>query len=148
MGIRTFYILTILLICASCDNTDYQVLEVDSKKGLLEVLSSNYIIDSVVFEKDDKLIYSMALKDKTKGHSKLNLLNTSNDYKVYIDDINLMDCSGANGIIFIREKGFSKQITDSVYRQKKHYQEIQQFWLNYKPCLDSIIKVNALRRLK
>lgn len=63
-----FYILIIFLICIGCDNTEYQVLEVNNKAGVLKVLNSNYIIDSVAFEKDDKVIFSMALKNKIIIH--------------------------------------------------------------------------------
>ena len=147
MGIKSFYILVIFLAFIGCDNTKYQVLEVDSKTGVLEVLNSNYVIDSIAFEKGDDLIFSIALKNKINGSNKLNLLNPSNDYRVYIDSIDFKDCNLKGGFFaFIRQKGFTKRITESIENQKKHYQEIQQFWFDYQPCQDSIIKIDALRR--
>ena len=122
MGIKSFYILIIFLICIGCDYTEYQVLTVDSNAGVLEVLNSNYIIDSVAFEKGDKLIFSMALKNKTNGFNKLNLLNPSNDYRVYVDSMDFKDCNVSGGIAFIRQKGFTKRITESIENQKKYYQ--------------------------
>lgn len=149
MGIKSFYILVMFLTCIGCDNTKYQVLTVDSKAGTLEVLNSNYIIDSVAFEKGDDLIFSIALKNKTNGSNKLNLLNPSNDYRIYVDSIDFKDCSLTGGFFaFIRQKGFTERITESIENQKKYYQEIQQFWFDYLPCQDSIIKIDALRRLK
>lgn len=147
-GIKSFYILIIFLVCIGCDNTEYQVLKVDSKEGTLEVLNSNYVIDSVAFEKGDNLIFSMALKNKTSGNNKLNLLNPSNDYRVYVDNIDFKDCKVTGGFAFIRQNGFTKKITSSIENQKKYYQEIQQFWFNYQPCQDSIMKIDALRRFK
>lgn len=148
MGIRTIYILAILLICTSCDNTDYQVLEINSKKGLLEVLNSDYVIDSIAFEKDNKLIFSMSLKDKIEGSNKLNLKSLSSDYEVHESSMNFYDCKGAYGIAFVRQKGFVGNIDYDVQQQKKHYQEIQQFWFDYSPCQDSIVRINALRKSK
>ena len=148
MVVKSFYILIIFLVFVGCDNTKYQVLKVDNRAGTLEVLNGNYIIDSVAFEKDDNLIFSMALKNKTKGRNKLDLKNISSDYLVYTDNMNFKGCEGASGIAFIRQDGFSKKITDSIEKQKKFYQEIQQFWFDYRPCQDSIMKIDALRRLK
>lgn len=148
MGIKSFYILIILLTCTACNNTDYQVLEVNNKTGVLEVLNSNYVIDSVAFEKDDRIVFSIALKNKISGSNKLNLLNPSNNYNIYLDSIDFKDCNTSGGFAFIRQKGFTKKITYSVENQKKHYQEIQQFWFNYQPCQDSIMKIDALRRYK
>jgi len=147
MGIKSFYILVIFLACIGCDNTKYQVLTVDSKAGVLEVLNSNYIIDSVAYEKGDDLIFSIALKNKTNGIDKLNLLNPSNDYRVYVDSMDFKDCNLTGGFfVFIRQKGFTKRITESIENQKKYYQEVQQFWFDYQPCQDSIVKIDALRR--
>ena len=147
MVIRIF-VSIIFLVFISCDNTDYQVLKVDSKNGVLEVLNSDYVLDSIAFEKDDKLIFSMSLNDKTTGNSKLNLTRPENTYKIHKSEIDFKDCEGSGGIAFIRKKGFSGNITYDVQKQKKHYQEVQQFWFNYLPCQDSIIEINALRRLK
>ncbi len=145
-GIKSFYLLIMFLTCVGCDYTKYQVLEVNGNTGVLEVLNSAYIIDSVAFEKEDKLIFSIALKNKTNGVNKLNLLNPSNDYRVYIDSMNFKDCNVSGGIAFIRQKGFTKKITNNIENQKKYYQEVQQFWFDYLPCQDSTLTIDALRR--
>lgn len=147
-GIKFLCILVLVFLFINCDNTDYQVLKIDNKNKIIKVLNSDYVIDSIAFEKNDKNIFSISLKDKLKGDSEINLLDISNDYKIHINNFEFNNCDEVGGIVFIRKKGFNGNISDEVIRQKKHYQEIQLFFSSLKPCSNSIEKINVLRRLK
>jgi len=148
METKFIYLFIITFFFFSCDNTDYQVLKIDNQNKKVEVLDSNYVIDSIAFEKDNKNIFSISLKNKFEGSNTIDLSKVSSEYKLYINHIDSIGCNNVSGIIFIRKKGFRENISKEVIRQKKHYQEIQQFFLTLKPCSNSIEEIKALRRLK
>lgn len=131
----------------SCDFTSYQTLEYNNDQKILYVLNKDYVIDSISFE--NETIFSLSLIDKEKGKSKLSLPNlNTEEYKIYKNDLENLSCDWFGGIVFIRKKGLDKNITEEIASQKLYYQEIQKFFIGVNPCSDTIIKSEAVRRLK
>lgn len=148
MGTRLKIIICFLLISiTSCEFIDYQKIIIDNKNKEIHCSSDEYIIDSISLESNDNVVYSASLLNKDEGENKVILNKLNSKYKSYL----LSDFTGCDelvGQVYIRKKGNLTPITKEVINQRKDFKEIQQFFISFKPCSDSINEFNALRKFK
>ncbi|WP_143165317.1 hypothetical protein [Flavobacterium cucumis] len=148
MAIRYNILICFLLASiTSCESIDYQKIIINAKNKELHCTSNEYIIDSISLELNDNVVYSVSLLNKDTGESKVILDKLNSKYKSYLLS-DFTSCDEFVGQVFIRKKGNLNPITKEVINQKTDYKEIQQFFISFNPCLDSLKEFEALRKFK
>lgn len=137
----------LLISLTSCESIDYQKIIIDNKNKEIHCTSNEYIIDSISLELNDNVVYSVSLINKDKGEGKVILNKLNNKYKSYLFS-DFASCDELVGQVYIRKKGNLTPITKEVINQRKDYKEIQQFFISFNPCSDSIKEFDALRKFK
>jgi hypothetical protein len=140
-------LLIIYLIVSSCeDGYLYQKIKIDSKNRKIEILSEEYVFDSIVIENNDKTFYKAYLLDKKYGCNVL-YLNKFSEKNYLVNNENFDEMCYEkydNGMksfnIFIRNK---KYYGTNKFQDREN---IQKFNIGYFPCDNQIIVLEAIGR--
>lgn len=146
-----FRIISFLIICFllfGCTKFKGEELELNYRDGYVKVLSSEYVIDSLVIDNNADKYYNIGLCDKRKGSNIIYFKNKNPDYITYRDSL-FYYCSKAFEIndpalkIFIRKNGFTGNF------RGKDFTNIEYFGYNQIPCnsilMDTIEARNPYR---
>lgn len=141
-----FFIILFILVLISCDNYKYQKIRINCKQQKIEILSDEYVFDSIIIENNDIVFYSAHLIDKKEGCSVL-YLNEIAPRKYIVDNEKISEMCYEkynNGMmnfnVIIRNKkynGTSKSLDKA---------NIQKFNLGTFPCGNQVIILNAIGR--
>ncbi len=138
-------VLTFFMISCETD-FKYQKIKIDSKNKTVEILSNDFVLDSIDIGNYKTSFYNLVLLKKDKGTNIVNLTNPKNDYyRCNINNLGDMckdlNFNSNNGIdIFIRSKKYSGKSL-SVDRDK-----VQRFNISYLPCDNKVVILDAIRR--
>lgn len=130
--------LTLVFLFYGCKEFKGENVELNYKDGYVKILSSEYVIDSLVVDNHINKYYVIGLSDKSKGNNIIYFRRNNVGYKIYSDSLEYY-CSktprvNSPGIdIFIRKKGFLG------WNDDKDFTNIEYFNYNKIPC-DTTIK--------
>lgn len=141
-----FNIIFIFFIVSCETDFRYQKIKIDSKNKTIEILSNDFVFDSIDIGNYKTSYYNLVLLKKNKGTNIINLSDPKSDY-YRCNDNNFgemckdLNFNSNNGIdIYIRNrKYFGKNI--SVDRDK-----VQRFNISYLPCDNKVIILDAIKR--
>ncbi|WP_286926221.1 hypothetical protein [Flavobacterium sp. UBA4197] len=139
--------LFLLFFILSCENNfNYQKVKIDSKNKTIEILSSDFVFDSITIENHKKTFYNAKLVDKSQGTNLL-LINdfSKKGYRISKSDFDDMcnqkyENNLTNFDIYIRHKDYK---SESIFEDRD---KIQRFNIAYLPCDSQIIIIDAIRR--
>ena len=113
-------IILILLVAAgfnSCNNFEREKIVVNYQKGYLEILSDEYVIDSVRINDEMKNFYTLGLINKSSGTNKIFYKAQNNNYNVFKDSLDFYCSNSKINLpsleIFIRKKNYIGTIPES-----------------------------------
>jgi hypothetical protein len=138
-------LLILYLTVSSCqDGYQYQKIKVDFKNRKIEILSDEYVFDSIVIENNEKTFYKAYLLDKKHGCNVL-YLNKFSEKNYYINNKNIDEMCYEkydNGMksfnVFIRNK---KYYGTSKLQDRSN---IQKFNTGSFPCGNQTIILDAI----
>ncbi|RZJ33583.1 MAG: hypothetical protein EOO51_13305 [Flavobacterium sp.] len=147
VNIKSIPYLLVLLLC-SCETYkyDYEVVEIDSETGIVNVSTDEFVIDSINIGKGNVSVYSASLNDKRKGASSINIFADSvPNYRIYRNDMQTMcadttfNYSNSVNIYIRNEKYYGRDLlVDRKY--------VQRFNTAILPCGSKKITLHAIRR--
>ena len=131
----------------SCESDfKYQKIKIDSRNKTIEILSNDFVFDSIDIGNYKSSFYNLVLLNKNGGTNIIQLSNKKNEnYRCNVSNLNNMcndlNFNSNNGIdIFIRSKKYSEKSL-SVDRDK-----VQRFNISYLPCDNKVVTLDAIRR--
>lgn len=129
-----------LIIFYGCTNIDYKKIIIDNDKKTIAILDSNFVIDSISISKFGKAHLSISLKDKLRGSSYLNINNPNSGYKVYVNELNTLQCDDKNLglLVIIRKKGKPIKVTENMANNFETNSNIQVLDRKYFHCSKEI----------
>lgn len=139
MGNRNIIPLLILsLLLSSCREFKGEKIELNYKEGYVKILSSDYVIDSLVVSNHINQYYIVGLSDKGKGGNIVYFRKENPGYIAYQDSLEyfcskIPDVNSPGIEIVIRKKGFLGK------DEGKYFTNIEYFGYNQIPCGSTLI---------
>lgn len=154
METKLICIITAMLVFAflGCTSVGYQVLKIDYANNEISIINSDeFVIDSISIERFGILYFSKSLREKSKGVSVIKLDESNTQYKVFVDNLHVLECDMDNLSldIFIRKKGSTFKIAKKIAMNFKHLNSVQTLrGLKYEHCSQRIDTFETERRYR
>jgi hypothetical protein len=135
---KIILIFILCLIFLNCREFKGEKLEINYKKGYVKILSSEYVIDSLIVDNHIEKYFIISLSDKSKGNNIIYFKAKNIDYKIHQDSLEyycskIPDVDSPGLEVFIRKKGYiGSDLGDD-------FKNIESFGYNQTPCKHTIL---------
>ncbi len=136
-----FLLLSVLISCE--DKISYQRVKFDGKNKKIEILSNEFVFDSIIIENNNNIFFNAILTNRKAGVNIFYLSNNSEkNYKIFKNNYDEMcfdknDNSMKNFSILIRSKNYFGT------NQTSNPSQIQRFNISYLPCDNQTLILEA-----
>lgn len=144
--VMTFNVFLLFFLLSCENNFKYQKVKIDGKNKTIEILSSDFVFDSIIIENNNKIFYNAKLVDRSKGINLLFINDFSKaGYKISKPDFeDMCNQKYENNLIsfdiYIRHKNYKGE---SIYEDRD---KIQRFNVVYLPCDSQVFILDAIKR--